>query len=153
MPKKVMTLCIVHQPPRVLLGYKKFGFGAGRWNGFGGKVMRGETVEAAMIREIQEEAGITPEGISYRGRISARNEGDDFEAEFHIFAASGFSGNLSESDEMRPQWFYEDKLPYEQMWPDDRHWYPLFLAGKSFQGIFHLRDHSEILHFTLEELR
>ncbi|MEK7165153.1 MAG: DNA mismatch repair protein MutT, partial [Patescibacteria group bacterium] len=41
--QKVLTLCIVHQNEKVLLGMKKRGFGAGRWNGFGGKLQDGET--------------------------------------------------------------------------------------------------------------
>lgn len=42
---RLYTLVLVLQPQRVLLGMKKRGFGAGRWNGFGGKVQEGETVE------------------------------------------------------------------------------------------------------------
>ena len=56
--KKILTtLCIIHQHPRVLLGMKKRGFGVGRWNGFGGKVQREETIEDAAKRELREEAG------------------------------------------------------------------------------------------------
>lgn len=44
------TLVLLVQPPRVLLGLKKRGFGAGLWNGFGGKVQAGESVEAAARR-------------------------------------------------------------------------------------------------------
>lgn len=44
------TLVMVLQPPRILLGMKKRGFGAGRWNGFGGKVQEGETIEAGARR-------------------------------------------------------------------------------------------------------
>lgn len=42
---RLYTLVLVLQPPRVLLGMKKRGFGAGRWNGFGGKVQGGESIE------------------------------------------------------------------------------------------------------------
>lgn len=42
---RLYTLVLVLQPQRVLLGMKKRGFGAGRWNGFGGKVQDGETIE------------------------------------------------------------------------------------------------------------
>ena len=52
---KKLTLCIIHQHPRVLLGMKKRGFGMGRWNGFGGKVEAGETIEDATRREVGEE--------------------------------------------------------------------------------------------------
>jgi len=41
---------------RLLLGMKKRGFGAGKWNGFGGKIEVGETPRAAAIREMKEEA-------------------------------------------------------------------------------------------------
>lgn len=47
---KLYTLVLVMQPQRVLLGMKKRGFGAGLWNGFGGKVQLGETVEQAARR-------------------------------------------------------------------------------------------------------
>ncbi|KAI5229436.1 7,8-Dihydro-8-Oxoguanine Triphosphatase, partial [Manis pentadactyla] len=42
---KLYTLVLVLQPQRVLLSMKKRGFGAGRWNGFGGKVQDKETIK------------------------------------------------------------------------------------------------------------
>lgn len=50
---KLLTLVLVVQPGRVLLGMKKRGFGAGKWNGFGGKVQPGETIEDAARRYIK----------------------------------------------------------------------------------------------------
>jgi len=47
---KILTLAFVRRPGEILLGYKKRGFGAGKWNGFGGKVEIGETVEDAAKR-------------------------------------------------------------------------------------------------------
>ena len=47
---KVLTLAFVQEQARVLLGLKKQGFGQGRWNGFGGKVEKGETVEEGAKR-------------------------------------------------------------------------------------------------------
>ena len=47
---KVLTLLFVRSLDKILLGYKKNGFGEGRWNGFGGKVEIGETIEAAAKR-------------------------------------------------------------------------------------------------------
>ena len=35
---------------------KKRGFGEGRWNGYGGKIKEGETIEESAIREIEEES-------------------------------------------------------------------------------------------------
>ena len=43
--RKVLTLCLAIQDGRLLLGMKKRGFGARWWNGFGGKIEEGETIE------------------------------------------------------------------------------------------------------------
>lgn len=59
-PKKILTLVSLRHPERgVLLGMKKRGFGAGKWNGFGGKVDPSDTtVESSAYREVLEECGI-----------------------------------------------------------------------------------------------
>jgi hypothetical protein len=41
-----------------------------------------------------------------------------------------------ETEEMRPEWFGVDAIPYETMWSDDKYWLPLFLQGKKFTGTF-----------------
>lgn len=48
--RKILSLVFVRESTKILLGYKKRGFGQGRWNGFGGKVEQGETVEEGAIR-------------------------------------------------------------------------------------------------------
>lgn len=42
--QKVSSLVILRKNGSVLLGLKKRGFGAGKWNGFGGKKEDGETM-------------------------------------------------------------------------------------------------------------
>lgn len=58
-PNKLLTLLFVCEPGRVLLGMKKRGFGIGRWNGFGGKVQEGETVEEGAIRSGEKKKKLT----------------------------------------------------------------------------------------------
>ena len=67
--RKKLTLVLLHQGGRVLLGMKKRGFGAGKWNGFGGKVEGVETVVQAAQRELQEEAGITALDLTLCGTL------------------------------------------------------------------------------------
>ena len=50
MANKLLTLAFVKASNQILLGFKKTGFGSGRWNGFGGKVESGETIEEAAKR-------------------------------------------------------------------------------------------------------
>lgn len=134
--KKVLTLCIIHQDSKILLGMKKKGFGEGRWNGFGGKVEEGETIEQAALREVHEEAGIKALDLNKVGIIDFEFENDPKILEVHIFSATKFSGEPVESDEMKPQWFSVDKIPYDQMWSDDIYWLPLLLQGIKFRGTF-----------------
>ena len=48
--RKVFSLVFVREESQILLGYKKRGFGKGRWNGFGGKVEHGETILDGALR-------------------------------------------------------------------------------------------------------
>ncbi len=153
MTKKILTLCLVHQKPRILLGLKKRGFGAGKWNGFGGKLHDGETIEQAAIREVKEEAGIDVRNLVKRGVMEFSFEGNPELLEIHLFHAPAFTGEPRESEEMKPRWYDERELPYDTMWPDDRHWMPLFLAGKNFTGKFFFdKAMAHITDFELKEI-
>ncbi|MBP6858721.1 MAG: 8-oxo-dGTP diphosphatase [Candidatus Pacebacteria bacterium] len=135
-PRKLFTLCMIHQDGKILLGMKKKGFGVGRWNGFGGKVEIGEAIDAAAAREVREEAGINPLDIKKVGILEFEFQNDSKVMEVHIFSATKFSGDPVESDEMRPQWFDINKIPFDDMWSDDRYWLPMVIQGKKFTGRF-----------------
>lgn len=150
---KLLTLVIVEQEGRVLLGMKKRGFGAGRWNGFGGKVEPGETIEAAARRELREEAGIEAGELALMGVhhfTFARNP-EEF-LEVHVFRCRAFTGEMMETEEMRPQWYRIADIPFDDMWPDDRHWLPLLLAGKKFHTRFCFGQGDEILEQEITEV-
>lgn len=153
MIKKLMTLCLVHQHPNVLLGMKKRGFGAGRWNGFGGKVAATEAIEDAARRELQEEAGIRAGLLERVGILDFEFKGNPEILQVHIFRAYDFSGKPTESEEMKPQWFHVDNIPFKSMWPDDPHWMPLFLSGKKFKGKFLFGKSDAILKKSLVEVK
>lgn len=133
-PRKILTLCMIVEDGHVLLGMKKRGFGAGWWNGFGGKLMEGESLEDAARREVFEETGLTVEEMEKAGEIEFEFVGQDEILHVHVFRATEFSGEAQESDEMRPQWFAFADIPYTQMWPSDGAWLPTFLEGKKFRG-------------------
>ena len=150
--KKLQTLCISYQYPKILLGMKKRGFGAGRWNGFGGKVASTETIEDAARREMQEEAGVKVENLDKVGIIDFEFKGNPEIIQVHIFKSDNFSGEPRESEEMKPQWFHVDEIPFKEMWPDDIHWMPLFLSGKKFKGRFLFGESDVILEQELTEV-
>ncbi|EEH54149.1 uncharacterized protein MICPUCDRAFT_51290 [Micromonas pusilla CCMP1545] len=149
---KLTTLLVVVSDGNVLLGEKKRGFGAGLWNGFGGKVDLGidASVEHAALRELREECGIDALDATRRGVLTFHYADAPNPMETHVFHASAFEGTVAESDEMRPAWFPEDAIPLEKMWPDDEHWYPAFLRGEKFVGTFWFDREKKITRHELE---
>ncbi len=151
---KLMTLCMVRDGERILLGMKKRGFGAGRWNGFGGKVRAGESIEAAAVRETREEAGIELADLRKAGVLDFEfKENPEQIFQVHIFEAGTFSGEPVESEEMKPAWFRTDSIPYDEMWSDDMHWIPTFLAGKRFKGRFLFDASDAVIEKELHEVQ
>jgi 8-oxo-dGTP diphosphatase/2-hydroxy-dATP diphosphatase len=141
--RKVMTLCILREGSRVLLGMKKEGLGIGRWNGFGGKVKAGEGIEDATRREVLEEAGVEVGEVTEVGVCEFHSPVRPFVVEMHIFSARDFTGNPVETTEMRPEWFEIAALPTADMWQSDLFWWPYFLKGQKFMGrfVFDANDH------------
>ena len=48
-------------------------------------------------------------------------ESDSEILEVHIFKVSDFAGEPTESEEMRPQWFSLEEIPFDQMWSSDKY--------------------------------
>ena len=125
----------------------------GRWNGFGGKVSEGEAIEAAAKREVMEEVSLAVSGLEEVGVLDFHFPDSEDIMEVHIFKPNGFSGEPQESEEMKPQWFGLDEIPYSEMWSDDEYWFPSFLSGKKFKGRFLFDSADNILEHELAELR
>lgn len=145
-----MTLVVIHDNERILLGLKKRGFGMGKWNGFGGKIKAGERAMDAARREVLEECGLTIEKLEPRGSLTFTFSDNDDMPKVALFVARAYQGEIIESDEMRPQWFALDKIPYENMWADDKIWLPRVLAGESVQGKFEFSPTKTILRYHLQ---
>lgn len=133
------TLLYLLKGGQVLLAMKKRGFGVGKYNGIGGKLESGETVEQAMVRETQEEICVTPTKYRKHGvlRFDMYFKGEHVLEDVHVFTATEFIGEPRETEEMRPVWFAMQDLPYHQMFQTDRIWLPLvFEQSETFTGMF-----------------
>jgi len=152
------TVCFLldESPPgRILLGLKKRGFGEGKYNGLGGKVLAHETPLKAILREVEEESGLTLSADDLRpmGSIDFffpfRRE---FDQHVHVFVATAWDGTLQETDEMAPVWFAIDGIPHSEMWADDAHWLPVVLAGRRIEAEFTFAEDNEtVVGFAISE--
>lgn len=143
------TLLLVIKDNKILLACKKRGFGIGKYNGVGGKLESGESVEQGMIRETFEEIGIVPKDYELRGVIAFDEyyKGEPVLEVTHIYVASDFDGEPQETDEMKPFWFDLDKVPYDKMFPDDKFWLPMIIEGEYVIGNFKFdKDFNKLRH-------
>lgn len=141
---------------QVLLAMKKRSHGEGKWNGPGGKVQEGESVETAAIRETKEEVNVEPSDLQHKASITFHFWGEtDTEAASEtmtteVFLGEAWNGEPSESEEMRPQWFKLSAVPYADMWPDDKYWLPDVFAGRELTATFHFDKQFQITKFEVE---
>lgn len=70
-----------------------------------------------------------------------------------MFCATEITGQPVETDEMAPVWIRNQSIPYDKMWADDEHWYPRFLQGASFQGLFAFTNTHTMVWHRLQELQ
>jgi len=148
---KIMTLGFILKNEDILLGMKKRGFGAGRWNGFGGKLHEGETIEQALIREFEEECEVKILKNKKFGIINFEFPENPETLEVHIFKILEYEGEPKETEEMKPQWFKTSQIPYKSMWSDDPYWMPLFLKEKKFIGHILFDEKEQVLKSEIKE--
>ena len=179
--RKVYTLVFVRDlaKEKILLGYKKRGFGMNKWNGLGGKVEPNETILEGAKRysffnfvfksfkfqlklkkkqkqsEAREESGLEILSIKKVGYIEFQFESNLSEMlEVHMFSGDKFKGELRECDEIRPEWFDTNKIPFEKMWKDDSYWFPKMLSNQMFKAYFLFKEDLEtIIHYSIEDTK
>lgn len=142
---KWATLCYVRRGNQTLMLHRvkrKDDMHQGKWNGLGGKLHPGETPEACVIREVEEESGLRLVRPEYRGLITFPRFNADEDWYAFVFVGREFSGTLIDSDEGVLQWIDNDRLLDLNLWPGDR----VFIPWLDRPGIFSARfdyEHGE----------
>ena len=142
---------------KILLAMKKRGFGVGKWNGVGGKVQGAETIKEAAIREAREEISVELKENDLAGvaiiDFSFENK-PEFDQQVHVFFTEKWQGEPVESEEMKPEWYSYDELPYKEMWLDDIYWLPQVLAGEKINAKFVFNENgSKIISQKVDVLK
>jgi 8-oxo-dGTP diphosphatase len=145
------TLCYIIKYGRILLIKKKKGIGSGLWNGPGGKIEKEEEPAFSASRETYEEVKIVPAELRKVGELNFFTEGvnDWF---VHVYVTDEYDGIEKETEEAAPRWFKLDKIPYDEMFPDDRIWMPLMLANKKFSGKFYFDKKHNLISHEIQEV-
>ena len=136
---------IFNNKGEVLLQKKARGFGAGNWNGPGGKIEAGETPEEGAKREVEEETGLIVDKLESAGEIEfVFKHNYDWNNYAHVFRALSWSGTPEDKGEGELKWFKIDEIPLDKMWDDDRYWLPGVLKGESVRKRFYFDENSKV---------
>ena len=140
---KELTLVLFRRHGEILLAMKKRGFGMGKWNGYGGKLQEGESLEHAAIREVKEESGIQIEESDLK-RIGVLDfyftDKEEWNQRVHVYLVENFTGEPIETEEMKPKWYKDTEIPYHEMWAGDDAWFPYLIRYEKFVGEIHFSE-------------
>lgn len=105
-----------------------------------------------MLRETKEEIGIVPTIYKKQGEIvfDEYMKGERSLVVMSIFVAKDFEGEPIESEEMRPEWFDLDKVPFDKMFPDDKFWFPHILDEKFVRGKFVFDENFKLISYSVD---
>jgi len=116
----VSAVALIDAEGRVLLAQRPEGKSmAGLWEFPGGKVEPGETPEAALIRELQEELGINTWQSCLAPLTFASHSYDDFHLLMPLFACRKWQGIVTAQEGQQLAWARANQLRDYPMPPAD----------------------------------
>jgi len=132
---KPRTVVFLVKDDKVLLGYKKKGFGKGYYIGIGGKVEDEETIENAAIREIKEEINVAVsvenlQKVAILKFYFPHIADESWNQEVHAYLVNSWDGEPTSTEEIEPKWFDKNELPLDKMWDDAHYWIPNILKDE-----------------------
>ena len=156
------TLAILIKDGKILLQKKAEGlFGAGRWNGAGGKIEENESSVSCIKRELKEELDITIKihGLEFIGLLDFcwildfnLIEKKRTPITVYVYKVLDYEGIPKSSEEGEVKWFDLDKIPYDKMWDDDKYWLPMAINGKHFFGDFVFNYKDKLIRHEIHEV-
>ncbi|MEM9716758.1 MAG: 8-oxo-dGTP diphosphatase MutT [Pseudomonadota bacterium] len=107
----VAAVCLIDKDGRILLAQRPEGKSmAGLWEFPGGKVEQGETPEAALIRELQEELGINTWHSCLAPLTFASHSYDDFHLLMPLYACRKWEGIVQSREGQALKWVRSSEL-------------------------------------------
>ena len=136
------SLCYISRGDDVLMLHrvkKKNDINHDKWIGIGGKFEENESPDECLLREVQEETGLTLTDWKCRGIVTFLSENDG--EYMYLFTANGFTGSLKECNEGDLQWVSRNFLDALPKWEGDQIFLdllwqdaPFFLLTLRYQG-------------------
>ncbi|MBD5459404.1 MAG: 8-oxo-dGTP diphosphatase [Lachnospiraceae bacterium] len=134
MRSNLTTLCYIEKADSYLMLHrvkKENDCNKDKWIGVGGHFEAGESPEECLLREVQEETGLTLTSWKLRGIITFCTDTYDTEYMF-LYTAVGFTGELTDCSEGTLEWVSKDRVRSLPMWEGDAVFFRLLEEGEPF---------------------
>lgn len=148
------TVCYIEQEGKYLMLHrtkKKNDVNQDKWIGVGGKFEDKESPEECVIREVQEETGLTLQEYQLRGVVTY--VADEWETEYmYVFTATKVTGEMaSDCVEGDLQWVEKDKLLDLNLWEGDKLFLRKMAEGCRFFSAKFVYDGNRLMEHTIKE--
>ena len=154
METELCNMCMVMDAEGRVLVQERLPKPSNPWSGLtfpGGHVEPGETVVASVIREVQEETGLTISNLENCGYIQWYNAEKQSQYFVFLFKTAAFTGELKDSVEGKVKWMTLDEMLAGPLAPNMKQYLAVFqnatipqAFGISGQGL-HLVDNNAVL--------
>lgn len=146
------TLCYIEKDDQYLMLHrtvKKNDVNKDKWIGVGGHFEGLESPEDCLLREVQEETGLTLTSYWFRGIVTFIC--DDYPIEFMcLYTADRYEGELKECDEGKLEWVDKDKLMELELWEGDKIFFELLRKEAPFFSLKLVYEKGVLLEAVLD---
>ena len=147
------TLCYIEKDNKYLMLHrtkKENDLNEGKWIGVGGKFEKDETPEECLLREVQEETGLTL--TKYRLRAVITFVLNEWGSEYmYLFTANEFSGELSECDEGKLKWVNKKDIFKLNIWDGDRIFLKKLIEEENFFTLKVVYDGDRLVESVIKD--
>ena len=123
------TLCYIEKEDQYLMMHrikKKDDGNHDKWIGIGGHFEFGESPEECLLREVQEETGLTLISWRFRGLVTFVS--GDWEEYMCLYTADGYTGEMTECNEGELVWVEKSRISQLNIWEGDKIFFRRFSA-------------------------
>lgn len=134
MKHSLTTLCYIEDGENYLMMHrvkKKQDVNKDKWVGVGGHFEENESPEDCLLREVQEETGLTLISWCLRGIVTFLSDQCENEYMF-LYTADGFNGDIIECEEGNLKWIPKSQVYSLSIWEGDKLFFKLLEENRPF---------------------
>jgi 8-oxo-dGTP diphosphatase len=131
---ELTTLCYIERDGSYLMMHrtkKEKDINKDKWIGIGGHFEYGESPDECLLREVDEETGLTLISYTARGVITFIY-GENVVEYMHLYTADGFTGEIHDCDEGELVWVKKEKVMELPIWEGDKIFFRLLNERRDF---------------------